>query len=160
MVEFLQNWALKIALAALCGGLVWLLSPNGAVQKALRTLAAVFILTAFLQPFFSKPDFLSEFDNVSETQTAPNIPELGTAVQEQLRTTVENQIKEQLKSILARYEIKSGQILVETDILSDNSINIGTVAVQIPKSAAGQATQITAAAETELGLPVTIQYID
>ena len=130
-MESIRNWALTVALCALAGGIVWLLAPKGTVQKAVRTVVAVFLLCAFLSPLFIWRGMDFEW-LLPEEAAVPTIPSLDEALSQQLKAAVEEEIARRISAVLDARKI-SGQILIRTDILPDGGINIATAQVTLPK---------------------------
>ena len=146
----IRTWMLTIALAALAGGIVWLLVPKGSVQKAVRTVVAVFLLCAFLSPLLNRKgiDFALL---LPEESAAPTIPGFDETVSRQLQAAVEQELTRRISGILESQKI-SGQILVRTDILPDGSINIATAKVTLPAGAntSGLQNKLAEAVGTEV----------
>jgi hypothetical protein len=139
-------------MAALAGGVVWLLAPKGNVQKALRTLIAVFLLCAFLTPFFARSGVSLDWI-LPDIQNTPEIPALEETVARQLKTAVEEEIAKRIQAVLDARGV-SGQISLDTSILPDGSIEIVTAEVAMPP---GTDTRgLAAAIKAEAGLDVKI----
>ncbi|MDR1464775.1 MAG: hypothetical protein LBJ11_05685 [Oscillospiraceae bacterium] len=135
-MDTIRSWATCVALSALAGGLVWLMAPKGSVQKAVRTVVAVFLLAAFLSPFFQKNGLALDF-SAPEPDGAPTIGALQDALHSQTDEAIAEKIREVLES--QGVDMGRGQISVRTDILSDGSINIEAVTVRLP--AGGYSTE-------------------
>ena len=146
----LRTWALSVAMAALAGGVVWLLAPKGNVQKALRALIAVFLLCAFLTPFFTRGGVNLDWI-LPDSQSAPGIPALEETVARQLKTAVEEEIAKRIDAVLAARGV-SGQISLDTSIHPDGSIEIVTAQVLVPPGTdtRGLAAAIKAQAELDV----------
>ena len=151
-MQSLRTWALSIAMAALAGGVVWLLAPKGNVQKALRALIAVFLLCAFLTPFFTRGGIGLDWI-LPDIQNTPTNPTLEETVARQLKTAVEEEIAKRMQAVLDERKI-TGQISLDTSILPDGSIEIVTAQVLVPP---GMDTRGLAAAikgQTELDVEI------
>ena len=150
----IRTWMLTIALAALAGGIVWLLAPKGSVQRAVRTVVAVFLLCAFLSPLLNRQgiDFALL---LPEETAAPTIPGFDETVSRQLQTAVEQELRQRISGVLETQKI-SGQILVRTDILPDGGINIATAKVALPPgtNTSGLKNRLAEAAGTEVEITV------
>jgi hypothetical protein len=133
LMETLREWALTVALSALAGGIVWLLAPKGSVQKAVRAVVAVFLLCAFLSPLLARQGGSLEWE-LPELEQAPTLAGLDEAVSRQLQAAVEREIKGRIEGVLEARGIQCGpgQILLETDILPEGSINIAAARVILP----------------------------
>ena len=151
-MEGLRNWALTVALAALAGGIVRLVTPRGGVQKAVRTVVAVFLLSAFLSPLWSGRGFSIDWI-MPEMAEAPTIPGLDDTVSKQVQAAVEDELRARIGRVLALREV-DGQILIETDILSDGSIDI--VSAKVICARGTGISGLAAAIEADTGLEVEI----
>ena len=126
----LRTWALSVAMAALAGGVVWLLAPKGSVQKAVRTVVAVFLLCAFLSPFLTRGGVSLDWI-MPELLGVPAAPALEETVARQLKTAVEEELRRQILSVLEERGV-SGEISLDTSIWPDGSIEIVTAKVVLP----------------------------
>lgn len=132
-----------MALSALAGGLVWLLSPKGSVQKALQAVVAVFLLCAFLSPFLGRAGIALEWAAPEALETPVN-PELERTLLEQQRQAVEEALRKQIWGLLAAREIEGAEIFVRTDILDNASIEIVAVQAVLPELPGGSGANIEA----------------
>jgi len=129
-METLRTWALTVAIAALAGGIVRLLAPKGAVEKALRTAVAVFLLSAFLTPLFAQGGL--DFHWVLPQEVVPpGLERFEAELSRQTEAAVVAHLHNAMQAVLTAREL-DGQILLETDILSDGSIDIVTARVVLP----------------------------
>lgn len=153
MMEHIRSWILSIAMAALAGGLVWLLAPKGNVQKAVRTLVAVFLLSAFIMPLFTNSGVNLDWVFPDDAQTPTNAA-LDDTVSQQLKTAVEAEMKRQIEAVLGAHGI-AGQISLDTSILPDGSIEIVTAEVAIPGGTSMQGLAEAIKAATGLDVQIT-----
>ena len=151
-MEQLRTWALSVAMAALAGGVVWLLAPKGSVQKALRALIAVFLLCAFLTPFFTRSGVSLDWI-LPDMQGTPGLPALEDTVARQLKTAVEQEIIRRIDAVLSARGI-DGQIFLDTSILPDGGIEIVTAEVVVPPGAGTRGLAAAVKTETELDVKI------
>jgi len=151
-MEQLRTWVLSIAMAALAGGLVWLLAPKGNVQKALRALIATFLLCAFLSPFFLRGGVSLDWI-LPDIPNAPVTPALEETVSRQLKTAVEEEIAKRIQAVLDERGL-AGQISLDTSIWPDGSIEIVTARVLVPPGA--EPRGLAAALKAQAGLDVEL----
>jgi len=153
-MQSLRTWALSIAMAALAGGIVWLLAPKGGVQKALRTLLAVFLLCSFLTPFFTRGGVSLDWI-LPDILDTPVTPALEDTVARQLKTAVEEEIAKRINAVLSKRGA-AGQISLDTSILPDGSIEIVTAQVLVPQGTDTRGLAAAIKAETELDVEIVI----
>jgi len=151
-METLRSWALTVALSALAGGIVWLLAPKGSVQKAVRAVVAVFLLCAFLSPLLTRSGSIDWA--WSGFQEPPTLAGLDEAASRQLQAAVEQEIRGRMAGVLeARgIDFRPGQILLETDIWPEGSINIAAARAIVSQGTdtAGLKEELGAAAGLEV----------
>jgi len=152
-MEALRTWALTVALAALAGGIVRLLTPKGSVEKALRTVVAVFLLSAFLSPMFSRGNINLDWILPAELGQAPTLHAFELEIARQIQQAVEVELRGRIKRVLAAQGL-DGQILIRTDILSDGSIEIVTAKVMIPPGSDTAGLAAALKADTELDVEI------
>jgi hypothetical protein len=137
-LEALRSWAASLAVSALAGGILWLLSPKGSVQKALRAIIGVFLLCAFLAPLFSQEKFALDWIAPAAGAASAN-PVLEQTLLEQQRQAVEQALRRQVSDTLAAKGVLGAEISVRTDILEDGSIQIAALRVMLPRGGQTQA---------------------
>ena len=151
-MEALRTWALTVAIAALAGGIVRLLTPKGSVEKAVRCVVAVFLLSAFLSPMFSRGGVSLDWV-FPELVEPPVISALELELMRQVQTAVEAELHGRMERVLVGRNLE-GQILLSTDILSDGSIEIVTARLVLPP---GSGTGgLVAQLKAETGMDVEI----
>jgi hypothetical protein len=118
----------------------------------LRTLIAVFLLCAFLTPFFTR--FGVNLDWIPpDTRHTPETPALEDTVARQLKTAVEEEVAKRIEAVMAACGA-AGQISLDTSILPDGSIEIVTAAVAVPPGT--DIRGLAAAIRAEAGLDVQV----
>jgi len=151
-MEVFRTWALSIALAALAGGIVRLLAPKGAVEKSVRVVVAVFLLSAFLSPIITHGG--ASLDWVLPQLQAPPVNHaLQQEMARQLQSAIEVELRNGMRTVLDTRGL-DGQIYLSTSILSDGSIDIVLARVEIPH--ASNTTGLAAALRHEVGFDVEI----
>ncbi|MDR2647313.1 MAG: stage III sporulation protein AF [Oscillospiraceae bacterium] len=154
-MDGLRAWALTVALSALAGGIVWMLAPKGSVQKALRTVTAVFVLCSFLSPFFAGEDLPLQWI-APEISQSPALPSLDDTIQAQLQDAVKTELTNQLQAILKENHADGAEILITTAILSDSSISIEQVVILLQKNHASKADSLKKSIKSQTGLDAEI----
>ncbi|MDR1733965.1 MAG: hypothetical protein LBR73_03685 [Oscillospiraceae bacterium] len=153
MLESLQSWAVSLALAALAGGLVWLLSPKGSVQKSLRTVAAVFLLCAVLQPVFQMGGIEDLFAGYSQEVLQP---QLEAESMKQVQAALEAELEAQIGTLLAEQGIAGAQTEIQTVPVTGGGISIQTARVVLPAGFADKAADIEAALTDKFGFEIEV----
>jgi len=151
-MEVLRTWALTVALAALAGGIVRLLAPKGAVEKSVRVVVAVFLLSAFLSPIVTRGGASLDWV-LPQLQAPPANHALQREMAQQMQRAIEIELRNRMRHVLDSRGL-DGQIYLSTSILSDGSIDIVLARVEIPHG--GNTTGLAAALRHETGFEVEI----
>ena len=146
-METVNQWALTVAVAAVVGAIINMLSPKGSLGKSVRTAVSLFMLIAMLSPFVSEIDF-SDFLSFSAAQYNGN--DISETVKDEMKASVETEIRR----ILSDCGINSA------DVSIDITVDKGTVTVgEIEIEAVGSAESMKAAEKRikdEIGADVNI----
>ena len=146
-METLRHWALTVAVSAVAGAIINMLSPKGSLGKSVRTAVSLFMLIAMLAPFVGETDF-SDFLSFSEAEYSEN--DISDTVKNEIKASVEAEIRK----ILSDCGIKSA------DVSIDITVDKGTVTVGgIEIEADGSAESMKAAEKRikdEIGADVSI----
>lgn len=119
-MDFIKEWTLCVAVAAVAGGIVLILSPKGSVEKAVKTAVSLVILCIMLTPFTSglKLELPKNIDIPSQTDIADNSEELFREM-----------IYEKISKIAEQNSIKNPQIDIDITINENNEMIINSVTI-------------------------------
>ena len=107
-METVKQWALTVAISAAAAAVILMLTPDGALNKSVRTAVSLFLMIAMLSPFLKGVDFNDfRIDIEDSSQT-----DLTDAVEEQMKTAVSEKISE----ILLDCGIKSEGINIDISV--------------------------------------------
>lgn len=152
-MEAFRQWAVSLIIAGIAGTVISLLSPRGTMEKTLRAVIGIFIVSAVVSPLesiVSKDGFLPAFAFENVTVSCDN--ELGEYMLDTCKTTVGKVVAETAEA----YGIEN--IGVETDMYVDDNkcIIIRDICITIPLNGFGKSHEIEAELEKKLGIPVTV----
>lgn len=118
-MDTVKQWVLTVVIAAAAGAIVLMLSPDGSVNKSVKTAVSLFLIVAMIMPFAKGIDF--DFrDIISESEAES--PELNDAVLEQMRAALQAEIEK----ILDENGIKVEEINIDMNI-KDNEIAVNSI---------------------------------
>ena len=120
-MEAIKNWAFSVCAAAICGGILNMLLPEGNAQKTYKAVFCVFFLCVLSAPLseIKIPDFekLAENIEIIETQNGNEFNEISAEF-------IKKQIIEDTSAILLQENIAEKDISVKVNISEDGSIDI------------------------------------
>lgn len=152
-MEVFRQWAVSLIIAGISGTVISLLSPRGSMEKTLRAVIGIFIVSAVVSPLSE----LAEKDSIFPAFANENIrvstdDRLGEYILEMCEDTVGRVISETAEE----HGIK--KFGVDADMHTDeyNCIIIHRICITIPSSEAAKRHELSAELEKKLGVPVTV----
>ncbi len=153
-MDALRQWALCLIAAASAGTFVCAVTPRGAVDKAVRTVAGLFVVAAVCAPVTKL-----ESDNFGIPAFADSavVSDCGELLKEQMLESCKKAIENQILSLSKRYSLTVYN--VELDAYTDeyNSIIIQSIHLEINSETPQSVSPFLSEAEAALGVPVTIR---
>ncbi len=126
-METIRIWVMGLITSAVAGAVVMVISPDGATQKAVKTLVSVFLLCSIILPFagFSAP----EIDFSAVDQTDNNGEDVVDAVSSQL----EKELSQKIENILLQNGIQPHSVSIDINAKGEE-LSVDRVVVEIGKS--------------------------
>lgn len=156
-MEAIRQWALCITLSAIAGAVIYILSPKGATEKAVKTVVSLFIITAILSPFISGKGIKLNLKLSQTPSYSVNANQLQEKINEQLKSRAEEEIEKKIETILKKSGIEGGQIAISTDIDKEGSISIKETRLIIPKKYSAYLAKIKGEIKDTTGLDAEIE---
>lgn len=119
-MDFIKQWTLAIAVSAIVGGIVLILSPDGSTQKAVQTAVSVVILCVLLSPFTSgiKPDIPQSIDISEPSDIKENTVEM-----------FKEAVSRKINNILKQNGVNNSQISIDITTDANNEMKINSVKI-------------------------------
>ncbi len=151
-MDAFRQWAVSLVIAGFAGTVISLLSPRGTMEKTLRAVIGIFVVSAVVSPLseITEKDFLPAFVYENITVTPDN--ELKEHMLEVCRNTVGKVIAETAEE----YGIKNFDVDTDLYIDENNCIIIQNICITIPSDGIGKQQEFSAELEGKLGVPVTV----
>lgn len=130
-MDAVREWAQSVVIAALVAAVVGTLSPSGSLEKPIKVITALFMLLAFVSPLAkiqtTLPKMTDGFDSFLQQR------ELEKQVEEQVMSTLENEIRSSLTAYIKSLGCDECEITADMDIDSSKDISIKSITVTVPK---------------------------
>lgn len=156
-MEAIKQWAICITLSAVAGAIIYVLSPKGATEKAVKTVISLFIITAILSPFISGKGIKLDVSFSESPGYSVNVKQLQEKINDQLKNSAGEEIKKKIETILKDFGVTGGQIVVSTDINKKGSIFIKETSVMIPRKYSSLSKEIKDKIKKDTGLDAEIK---
>ncbi len=146
-MDTVRQWVLTVAVSAAAGAVVLMLSPEGSVNKSVKTAVSLFLTATMVMPFVRGFSFDVQ-DIVPDTGAGQ--PDLTASVEEQMRTALETE----LEKILSENGIKALEINIDMNI-SDNEITVKKIEIKAENG--GNISEVRNRISRETGAEVVIE---
>lgn len=154
-MELLKTWVLRIVGSSLVGVIVLVISPNGSVEKAIKTAVSLFIMCSFVSPFISFSDV--NLSGLDEIVTIAYEDEKGDEIlMEKMRTDLISRIRE----VLSQQNIFPESIDIKIRRNESAEIIIDRVLVTIHQDYLDSAANLKSVVYSELGLNIDVEVKD
>jgi len=158
-MAILRQWLLSLTFAALAGMLVSLLAPKGATQKALRTVAAVFLLAVLFLPAAQLRDIPLTLPQMQENTSPPQEQNLEALLQAQTLQAQQAAVSGILQRTLLQASTNFGQITFETDNPDGTRIQITEAQIPLHSTCTVTAQELERLVLTETGIQLKIRMV-
>lgn len=153
MDEFRQ-WALCLIIAAAAGTFVCAVSPRGTSDKAVRTVAGIFVVAAVCTPLTQLEK--SGID-IPAFGSAEGISDCGESLKEYLLDSCKDAIGIRIEEIAGKHSLTVYSIKMNAYADEYNSIIIRDIQLEINSETPENISHFKSEAEEVLGVPVIIR---
>lgn len=153
-MDAFRQWALCLIIAAAAGTFVCAVSPRGTAEKAVRTVAGIFVVATVCTPLTQLEK--SDFDIPAFADSAV-VSDFGESLKEQMLESCKKEVEKQLVAVAKRCSLTVCNIEMDAYIDEYNSIIIQNIHLEINSETPEAALRFQAEAENALGVPVTIR---
>lgn len=148
-----RQWAVSLIICALGGTLISLLSPRGSMEKTLRAVIGIFVVSAICTPLLKlkkADDFLPAF--VAEAAADTDTSDLES----QMKNACRNAIGKAVDEVMNSAGVETYEVEADVDMDEDYCILIQEIRISIHSTNNGSVAEIEAMAQEKLGVPVKI----
>ena len=123
-MDAIKQWAVCLCSAVLAAGIIMMLAPEGGTKKILKTVVSIFVLCCIIAPAANLSGIHFSISDKSQEAAQVNADSLQAAVNQQILTASEENIKKITIDALMAKGINPKTVFVNMDIAEDNSIII------------------------------------
>ncbi len=153
-MDAFRQWALCLIIAAAAGTFVCAVSPRGTAEKAVRTVAGIFVVATVCTPLAQIEK--NGFDIPAFADSAA-VSDCGELLKEQILESCKNAVEEQLAQVAKKHLLTVCSIKINAYIDEYNSIIIQNIQLEINSEAPESVLRFQSEAQDVLGIPVTIR---
>ncbi len=153
-MDAFRQWALCLIISAAAGTFVCAVSPRGSVEKAVRTVAGIFVVAAVCTPLTKLEK--NAFDIPAFVEFAA-VPDYGESLEEHMTDSLKKSISKQIVDVAEKYSVAICDVFVNAYLDEYNSIIIQDIQIEINSELPGCVLQFQSEAEDVLGVPISIR---
>lgn len=133
-MQELKVWALNICLCLIGSAIVVFLVPKGNIEKPMKSLVAIFILTILLLPILENKITNINFENSNLFDFDIKSSDVNTQINIALAKQGEAAIRDLIDKQLTNISVEKSKINIITDIDEDNRIIIKDIKISVQPS--------------------------
>ncbi len=146
-METVKLWVMSICISAIVGAVVLTLCPNGAMEKSVKTVVSIFLISSMLLPLINNEKTNLNFD-ISESE------EIGNGeIDDTVASAFEENLKNEIQNTLEKNNIKVTKIEVSANI-DNNEITVNKIEITVDEKDVEKANTVL---ENQLDLVAQIK---
>lgn len=148
-----KQWAVSLIICALGGTLISLLSPRGSMEKTLRAVIGIFVVSSICTPLLK----LKKTDVLLPAFVAEAVADTDTAdLEAQMENACKNTIGKTVDAVMNSVGIKNYEIETAVDMDENYCIIIQDIEIKIHSKYNGSVEGIETTVQEKLGVPVKV----
>lgn len=151
-MDMLKQWLISLAFAAMAGTLISVISPKSSVEKTLKTVVGIFIISAICSPLTE----LESADFSLPVFAESNLVQPEEGINDYLAKALEAEVCSRLSECAKRLNVEIDGVVIEAETDEDGCIIIHKVVIKIQNYEYQSAQKAADALSEELGMPVTL----
>ncbi|MBR2869568.1 MAG: stage III sporulation protein AF [Clostridia bacterium] len=153
-MNILRQWAVSLIISGMAGAVISLLSPRGTMEKTLRAVIGIFMVSAVCSPL---TDILKEDVLLSLPATEHVTVEADNSLNEYMLDSLNNTVEGTVKSAAATLGIADCEIGTDAYIDEYSCIIIRNIHITIPSEFSESADDFAEILEKKLGVTVGVE---
>ena len=149
-MDIIRSWVTGVTAAAIIGAIVLALTPGGAVEKSVKTVVSVFLISSMILPLVKAENVNLDF-KIDEGQTVTQNEEIVNSLVEHFKEKLELSINETLNNS----GIQVSQISIDINTNGDE-ISVEKIKIVLKKESADEVIRAKEILEKELSLQAEI----
>lgn len=149
-MDIIRSWVTGVTAAAVIGAIVLALTPDGAVEKSVKTVVSVFLISSMILPLVKADDLNLDFE-ITESQMVTQNEEIVNLVGEQFKEKLRLSITETLN----KNGIQVSRMSIDINTNGDE-ISVEKIKIILKKESAGEVSRAKEILEKEFSLQAEI----
>lgn len=153
-MQTIKELASSIVVISVVGSVILILAPSGSMEKSIKTVVSIVMLTVFVKPFLGRIDF-----NELDLKSSISYENSEYKYNDYIVADFSNEIKNRIVSLLEKEGIFD--IKVETEIIiNKDELKIESVKLKIPQHYDEFKVKAINIVKKELGIVASVEVVD
>lgn len=153
-MQTIKELASSLVVISVVGSVILILAPSGSMEKSIKTVVSIVMLTVFVKPFLGRIDF-----NELDLKSSISYENSEYKYNDYIVADFSNEIKNRIVSLLKKEGIFD--IKVETEIIiNKDELLIESVKLKIPKHYDEFKVKAINIVKKELGIVASVEVVD
>lgn len=153
-MDVLRQWAVSLIIAAAAGTFAMVISPRGSMDKTVRAVVGIFVVSVICSPLAQIKDNSFSVEAVAEYELET---ENVAALREQLVSACRDAVETQVIQSAQELGIEVETVEAEMSVDAENCIIIHKIAVNVPKKYGKNSELLSEILKEKLGVPVQVE---
>lgn len=153
-MQTIKELASSLVVISVVGSVILILAPSGSMEKSIKTVVSIVMLTVFVKPFLGRIDF-----NELDLKSSISYENSEYKYNDYIVADFSNEIKNRIVSLLEKEGIFD--IKVETEIIiNKDELKIESVKLKIPQHYDEFKVKAINIVKKELGIVASVEVVD
>ena len=153
-MQTIKELASSLVVISVVGSVILILAPSGSMEKSIKTVVSIVMLTVFVKPFWGRFDF-----NELDLKSSISYENSEYKYNDYIVADFSNEIKNRIVSLLEKEGIFD--IKVETEIIiNKDELKIESVKLKIPQHYDEFKVKAINIVKKELGIVASVEVVD
>ncbi len=152
-METLRQWAVSLIISGIAGAVISLISPRGTMEKTLRTVIGIFMVSAVCSPLTG----ILEEDGISLPASEQITAKADSGLEDYIYDTFDDTLEETVETAAETLGIEGFDVIKDVYIDEYNCIIIRDIHITIPSECSDRAEEFAVILEKNLGFSVSVE---
>lgn len=156
-MDAVKEWGISLCIAILAGAAVHMLSPSSSMQKILKIVVSIFLISSMFYPLLQlNGDFDLTLSEMSEGNMEEALGSVQEEVNRQMIQNTENTVARLIRDQMTDFETPPDEITVTADVDEEGNLFIQEIIIEVPREYISNKYAITERIKQQLGFDCTV----
>lgn len=155
-MQFLKQWAISVCASGIIGTVFSMIAPKGSMDKILKLMISVFILTSMIVPFMTGENI--EFEDFFDTSSKQAVSEddLWQKSNELTLQTTQRSVEQSIRDFLVTKNCTECEVVVSLSVDENNYVSIESAELYLTESDQNRSAELITLTQQEFDITVKV----